>query len=105
MKPYEIYIAYVSWGTEGKRRPVLVLGEQGAKAAVLRITTQYDNKSDAVQSKYLAILDWQQSGLYMPSYIDTSKIIDLPLTTMGITPIGRLSGRDRERLIERTNVG
>ena len=104
MKPYEIYIAYVSWVDGGKRRPVLVLNKQDEHVSILRITTQYESKSVSIQSMYLAVTDWQQAGLFMPSYIDTSKIIDLPITTLSAFPIGKLSERDRQKLIERLNM-
>ena len=100
MKPYEIYIAYISWGDGGKRRPVLVLREQNAQVSILRITTQYESKSAAVKSKYLAINDWQQAGLHMPSYIDTNKIINIPATILSDSPVGILSDSDRQRLID-----
>ena len=103
MKQYGIYIAYVSWGDGGKRRPVLVLSEQDTHATILRITTQYEGKSVSIQSMYLAITDWQQAGLNMPSYIDTSKIINLPITTFSAFPIGKLSERDRQQLIKCLN--
>ena len=96
MKPYDVYISYISWGDEGKRRPVLVLSIQDAQVSILRITTQYENKSVTIRSKYLIINDWQQAGLYMQSYIDTNKVIDLPITTLDTTPIGRLSKGDRQ---------
>ena len=101
MKPYEIYIAYISWGDGGKRRPVLVLREANAQVSILRITTQYENKSAAVQSKYLAINDWKQAGLHMPSYVDTSKIVNLPAAILSNSPIGRLSDGDKQRLSDR----
>jgi hypothetical protein len=63
MKPYEIYIAFISWGTGSKRRPVLFLEEEDGYARVFRITSQYTGKSDAVRSQFLEIMDWRQAGL------------------------------------------
>jgi len=100
MKPFEIYIAYISWGDDGKRRPVLVWSKQENEVSVFGITTQYQNKSAAIQSKYLAINDWQQAGFDKQSYIDTCKIIDIPITTVDIIPIGELSAEDKQRLID-----
>ena len=100
MKPFEVYIAYVSWGDEGKRRPVLILYEQEKEVSVFRITTQYQSKSAAVQSKYLMINDWHQAGLDKPSYIDTSKIIDLPIKSVDAFPTGKLSAEDKQRLLD-----
>ena len=99
MQPFDIHIAYVSWEDDGKRRPILVLFRNGDEVAVFRITSQYNNKSDAVRSKYLAIDDWKQSGLKKPSFIDTSRIVDVPVNLVGIVPIGKLSEKDRQKLI------
>jgi hypothetical protein len=99
MNPFDIYIAYVSWGTNGKRRPVVIYFERDSKVSVFRITSQYQNKSDAVRSKYLEITDWQQAGLDKPSYIDTGTIIKLPTATVDPAPIGKLSERDKYALV------
>ena len=100
MKPFEFYVAYVKWGDGGKRRPVLVLDKQEQDVSVFRITTQYQNKSAAIQKKYLVINDWQQSGLDKPSYIDTSKIIEVPISSVDALPIGALSVNDKQKLLE-----
>jgi len=34
MNPYSLHIAYVSWGGDGKRRPVLVLSSDQKEVAV-----------------------------------------------------------------------
>jgi len=48
MNPYALHIAYVSWGGDGKRRPVLVLSSNQNEVAVFQITSKYDSKSVAV---------------------------------------------------------
>jgi hypothetical protein len=103
MNPYGIHIAYVSWGADGKRRPVLVLSSGQKEAAVFKITSQYDGKSTVVQSKYVAIDDWAQAGLAKQSYIDIGKIIELPITTVQPTPIGKLSENDLRKLLNAIN--
>ena len=45
MNPYDLHIAYVSWGDEGKQRPVLVLSADDNEVAVFQITSQFDSKS------------------------------------------------------------
>ena len=35
MKPYNVHIAHVSWGYDGKRRPVLVISSDEKEVAVL----------------------------------------------------------------------
>lgn len=100
MNPFDVYIAYISWGSDGKRRPVLILFEQTGYVSVFRITSQYQSKSAAIRSKYLAINDWRQAGLDKPSYIDINEVIDLPITTIDSSPIGKLSERDKQILVE-----
>ena len=99
MSPYDLHIAHVSWGTDGKRRPVLVLSSDKTEAAVFQITSQYDSKSTVIKSQYVAIDDWAQAGLAKQSYIDIGKIIDLPTATLQPVPIGKLSNNDLRKLL------
>jgi mRNA-degrading endonuclease toxin of MazEF toxin-antitoxin module len=103
MNPYDLHIAYVSWGDDGKRRPVLVLSSDEKEVAVFQITSQYDEKSAVIQFQYVAIEDWAQAGLAKKSYIDISRIIDLPIKTVQPTPIGRLSENDLRKLLNVMN--
>jgi len=57
MNPYSIHIAYVSWGGDGKRRPVLMLSADQKEVAAFQITSQYDSKSATIQSQYISIDD------------------------------------------------
>jgi hypothetical protein len=98
MNPYDLHIAYVSWGNDGKSRPVLVLSSDKKEVAVFKITSQYDKKSAGIKSHYVAIDDWAQAGLTKPSYIDIGKIIVLPIATVQPTPIGKLSNKDLRKL-------
>ena len=101
MKPYEVYIAYISWGIEGKRRPILFLEEDGNHVKAFRITSQYANKSDEIKSRYVEISDWQQAGLSKLSYIDAGKRVRVPLALLSPnTPIGKLAYDDKQRLLE-----
>ena len=104
MELYDIYIAYVSWGSEGKRRPILILEANNGNVKAFNITTQYENKSDEIRVKYFIINDWKQAGLNKPSFIDTNKMILIPLPAIDINnPIGKLSETDETRLIEFMN--
>jgi len=100
IKPFGIYIAFISWGTGGKRRPVLVILCADGFASVFRITSQYESKSETIRARYFAINDWQQAGLDKQSYIDTGEIVELPETSIiNDTPIGYLSLEDKQRFI------
>ncbi len=101
MDIFDIYIAFVSWGNGGKRRPVLILEESMHSVVVFGITTQYTNKSESIRSGYFVIGDWQFAGLDRQSYIDTHHTITLPRSAVDSkSPIGRLSALDEQRLIE-----
>ena len=39
MELYDIYIAFVSWGSEGKRRPILILDVMDGNVKAFSITT------------------------------------------------------------------
>jgi len=99
MNLYNIHIAYVAWGDDGKRRPVLVLSSGKDEVAVFKISSQYGRKGAAVKSQYIAISDWAQAGLAKQSYIDIGRIIDLPISVIEPTPIGKLSNNDLQRLL------
>ena len=100
MNPFEIYIAFVSWGIDGKRQPVVIYSMAHDRVDVFRITTQYQKKSAAIRTNYIAIVDWQQAGLNKQSYIDTAAIIRLPKRSIDPAPIGMLSERDKISLVE-----
>ena len=101
MDMFDIFIAYVSWGNEGKKRPVLILEKKLTVVYVFNITTQYESKSDAVRSKYFKINDWQQAGLDKQSYVDTNTVRDLPPEALEGNPsIGTLTKADVQKLLE-----
>ena len=104
MELFDIFIAYISWGSVGKRRPVLVFSQGDDTVEVFQITTQYERKSKAIRVKYLKINDWRLSGLDKLSYIDTNNIVELPTAVFDTkTPIGQLTRKDRLRLREFIN--
>ncbi len=101
MEPFDIFIAYLSWGSEGKRRPVLAFITADKVIDVYKITTKYDGKSTAIQSQRFKIDDWKQSGLKQPSYIDVETLITLPAEAFkDKPPIGTLSENDKQRFLE-----
>ena len=99
MSIYDIYIAYVSWGESGKRRPVLILEQSTNGVTIFNITTRYDGKSENIRNKFFKINDWQQAGLNQESYIDTNRVVTLPHTSVAQS-VGTLSGSDIQRFVE-----
>ena len=101
MNQYDIFTSYISWGNGGKSRPVLVYALSDKLARVYPITTQYENKSEAVRAKYFKIRDWLQSGLDKQSYVDTGTRLTQPLSMFdNAAPIGILTESDKKRFIE-----
>ena len=104
MKPFDIFITYVSWGGNGKTRPVLIIDQQDAVVYMFSITTQYEGKSDAIRAGYFTINDWKDAGLDWQSYVDTNTVRNIPVAVFdGKKEIGRLSEADEKRLIEFMN--
>jgi len=100
MEPFELFITYISWGSGGKSRPVLVLLLTEDTIFVYPITTQYENKSGAIKSRYFKINDWPQAGLDKQSYIDTGILLTLPISVIkNKKPIGKLTIADKKRLL------
>jgi hypothetical protein len=101
MKPFEIYIAYISWKKGGKRRPVLVFEQFAQVFSLYAITSQFENKSEAIRAKYFKINDWRKAGLLKQSYVDTNRKLELPLSVIDERePIGALTDDDKQRLTE-----
>ena len=100
MKPFDIFIAYISWGSEGKNRPVLVLVLGSESVFGYPITTKYQHKSKAIRARYYRIKDWAQAGLDRESYIDTGTMLSLPPSTIADKKsIGTLTIADKNELI------
>jgi hypothetical protein len=100
MKPFELFIAYISWGSGGKRRPMLVYKKNDSHVVAFPITTRFANKSKAIQDRYYVINDWVQSGLEKQSYIDTgTPYVFSESALRNAEPIGRLTEGDKIRLI------
>ena len=101
MKPFDICIAYISWGVSGKRRPVLVYAINDTFVRIFPITTQYKRKSEVIRARHFKINDFSQAGLDMQSYVDTGTRLKLPLSVFdNVTPIGGLTQSDKQRLLE-----
>ncbi|MCL1843907.1 MAG: hypothetical protein FWF79_08845 [Defluviitaleaceae bacterium] len=98
MDIYDVYIAYVSWGDGGKRRPVLILEQKAGGVIAFNITTRYECKSQSIRNKFFKIDDWQQAGLSQESYIDTNSTVTLPLSAVE-HPLGILTEADVKRLL------
>ena len=101
MKPFDIFITYLSWESGGKSRPVLAFIVGDDSIDVYQITTQYKNKSEAVRGKFFQINDRAQAGLDKLSYIDTGTLITLSLSVLtNNKSIGVLTEGDKQRLLE-----
>jgi hypothetical protein len=105
MLPFDIFIAYVSWGSGGKRRPMLVYRTSEKDIMTFPVTTRYYNKSKAIQAQYFVVNDWKQAGLVKQSFVDTGTPYIFPIDFLINTePIGRLTDNDKLRLIEFLHV-
>jgi hypothetical protein len=101
MKPFDIFIAYISWGESGKNRPVLAFILSEDTVDVYKITTKYDSKSETIRANYFKINDWTQAGLGAQSYVDLGTLITLEMATFeGKTPIGNLTESDKQRFLD-----
>jgi hypothetical protein len=104
MKPFEIYIVSISWGSSGKSRPALVYALGTDVVKIYPITTQYENKSEAIKMRYFKINDWSEAGLDKQSYVDTGTRLKQTLSMFdNLRPIGELSVADKKRLLDFLN--
>jgi hypothetical protein len=101
MQPFDLFITHLSWGEDGKHRPVLVYVIDADEVGIYQITTQYESKSEHIRAKYFEIKDWAIAGLDRLSYVDIGTLIDIPLTQLdGKTSIGKLTEADKQRFFD-----
>lgn len=94
----EIYLAYLEYLSKdgGKVRPVLLMYRDEQSYYVFSITSQYENKSPAIQKKYFEITDWETSNLHRASWIDTGNLYALRKgPKLKIKRIGKLSAETK----------
>lgn len=80
----QLYWAYVGFTdiADGKTRPVLYIRQTDTDYVVFRLSSQYENKSAFIKSKYVEIKNWQQAGLkYITLSIRTGSIV-LPINIL-----------------------
>ena len=100
MRAMDIYIALID-NKDGKFRPALLIAWSESEAAIFKITTRYDAKSNVIRSKYYKIEDWEQAGLHRQSYVDTNMVYQLPLNHITKRkPIGKLTAFDSVQLYD-----
>ena len=58
MKPFDIFITYMSWSGGGKNRPVLAFIVGDGTVDIYQITTKYESKSEVIRAQYFKISDW-----------------------------------------------
>lgn len=102
LEVYSVIISRVQYsdGTGSKVRPAVVIKFNDETIQIYRVTSKFESKSEAIRSHYLEIIDWYRAGLNRPSYIDTVQAYELNVNQVAIRLVGRLSNRDRERLID-----
>jgi len=100
MKTFDVFIAYLFLGDEGKARPVLVHSQEGDKAAIYRIIPKHHGARDADYAHCFRIVDWWKVGLGRPSYVDIGVRFQLPKFMFdGRTTIGRLTNADLDSFL------
>jgi mRNA interferase MazF len=90
----ELWVAEITFtdGSASKKRPVLVLWLDGQDAVVAAVTSATPRTQTDV-----ALVDWQSSGLRVPSTVRLSRLDCLEQTLL-IFRLGRISARDAKQL-------
>lgn len=98
LQRYTLLVARVAFddGTGSKVRPVMLIKFDDETLKVLKITSQFQHKSEEIQSKYFEIIDWFKAGLKKPSWIDTVRYYEIA-NGHRFDVLGRLTDRDIER--------
>ena len=104
MKPMELYIAEMEMVEKDDNkysRLVLVVAFSVSTMTIFKITSQYENKSPQIKSKYYPIKEWEKAGLAQQSYVDTVKTYEMDKEIiMKKQPIGRLTAFDARNLFK-----
>jgi hypothetical protein len=92
---YKIRFGYVpnqdNFG--GKKRPVVVIGSDEQNYVILKVTSQYESKSERIQQNFYPIQDYKVAGLLKPSYIDVQSLQRIAQTGLQVV-FGELSDND-----------
>lgn len=103
-KSMEIYLVNVPYdeANGSKERPALIVRIiNDNQVQLLKITSEFDNKSKDIQQLYYPIKQWEKAGLRKKSYIDCHKSYQLPKEAI-ITqqPFGSLTREDIKGLFD-----
>lgn len=102
MNTNNVGFTFVKFGTtsDGKRRPVLITSTDDKNFQFLSITSQYEDKSEAIKKKYYPIEDWKEIGLSKKSWIDIGSLSRAARADIQFEYVGDLTNRDLNRLAE-----
>lgn len=101
-----VYLANVPFEDTGrlKYRPALVIIPRihsSSYTGVLKITTKYATKSNAVKKTYYPLKNWYDEGLSAQSYVDIHKVYSIPTAQIRAKkPIGKLTVDDIQGLYD-----
>lgn len=87
-------------GNDFKYRPAYIFKLDGEEIFFYKITSKYENKSEAIQAKYFKIVDWVAAGLEKESWIDTVSMKRINENETRIKFTGTMSDEDERRLAE-----
>ena len=98
MKIYTVDIPYEDI-PGSKYRPALVIAMRDGYINVLKITKEYEDKSDAIKKLYYEIEEWQKAGLKKKSYVDCHRTYNVSQDyILRHQPKGELTSKDKTQL-------
>ena len=100
LSEYDIVVLNVMFsdGIGSKSRPAILVELEDEQIGFFRITSQYENKSEAIKEKYFEIIDYIEAGLKKQSWIDTVMRYYVDDNSLRIRVIGQLTDSDMRRL-------
>lgn len=76
----------------------MIIEDDENTVTVFKITSKYKTKSANIRKYYYPIKDWQDSGLFKQSYVDTINRLNLLKNDVKFKYVGKLSFRDKTDL-------
>ncbi|WCG35989.1 toxin-antitoxin system, toxin component, MazF family protein [Companilactobacillus farciminis] len=101
IKSNDILIFFVAFVDTkgGKKRPILVTKVNQNDIVFFSMTSKYSNKSKTIQKQYYPIINWKESGLNKPTFIDIGNIRKTQIDdTIKLEKIGSLTIQDKIQL-------
>lgn len=96
LSEYTVAFAVIEYsdGTGSKKRPTVIVRLNDEEITFFKITSQYWDKSEYIQSRYYKIQDWKNANLDKESWVDTITPVKVSVDEIRFEITGHFTKRD-----------